>query len=317
MSITETRLDAAEIGVFLRKLEDYEQQVDRLDFPDQPFADGKIVPLQIQNKPWARESVYHQVTHVGHFKLARNYTTSIPTVEVLFKEFRQKIHKWVSGYRYSEDDMAAVVRMGKSLDVEKIYAVQEAGRQELNELIAFGDRSIGMPGFINHPAVLRSVSPFALNATSTPIQALAVLNDAVNSVVNLTRKQEKPNTLLLPLSVKNYYSNLLIRDNSGGMINKTVLRHFLDENDYITDIESMTELEAASLRERGLGNRPIMMVYDRNMMKVKGKIYQPISFSDPRPEGVDGFVRPAKFKYAGIQFRRPYSCHVVELPQAA
>ena len=52
-------------------------------------------------------------------------------------------------------------------------------------------------------------------------------------------------------------------------------------------------------------------------MKLKAKIYQPLTYGDPRREGADGWVRPAKFKYAGIQFRRPWSCHVVELPNAA
>lgn len=317
MAITEERLDAAEVGAFLRKLEDVEKEVDRLEFPDQPFADGDIVPVETQNKPWAEFSVYHQVSHIGSFQLARDYTTTIPRIDVLFKEYRQEIYKWVAGYDYNEDDIAKVIRMGHNINIEKIYGVNESSRQELNELIAFGNPAINMPGFINHPAALRSWSPFALNATSTPIQALAVMNDAVNSVVKLTNKQEKPDTLLLPQSIYDYYNSLLIRDNNGGMIDRTVLEHFLAANKYITDIEGLTELEADTLRDKGLGNNPIMMVYDRNLMKVKAKIYQPLTFIPPRPEGVDGFVRPAKFKYAGIQFRRPYSCHVVQLPQAA
>ncbi len=203
----------------------------------------------------------------------------------------------------------------------KKYDISSPGRtwglnQILNELIAYGSHQIGMPGFINHPDVLKSISPYDLDSTSSPSEKLGVLNDMFNSVVTLTNNVEIPDTLLLPLSRYNVCVNELI-STSGGLINKTVLRHFLETNPYVKNIQPLTELESANLQAAGLGNKPLAIAYCRNKMKVKAKIYQPLTYGDPRREGVDGWVRPAKFKFAGIQFRRPWSCHVIELPNAA
>ena len=53
MSLTETKLDSQQVGLFLRALEHIEREVALLDYPDQPFADGLIVPTHTQNIPEA------------------------------------------------------------------------------------------------------------------------------------------------------------------------------------------------------------------------------------------------------------------------
>jgi hypothetical protein len=310
----EQRLDDAEVGAFLRQLEDLEQQADRIEFPDLPFANGDIVPLDIKNDPWAQYTTYRQITHIGQWKHARNYSTDIPLVDFLYQEFRQKIHKWVSGYSWTDDDVAAVARMGDSLDNEKVFAVNESGRQTLNKLIAFGDPDLNMPGFINHPDALRSLALYPLNANSTALEQLKTLNNAVNSVVKLTKQVEKPDTLLLPLEERDYLSNSLIQIGSTAL-NKTVLQHFLETNGYIKNIEVLNELSKDALTEAGVGTKSCMIAYRRDPGKVKAKIYQSITFKEARRAGADGWVKPAIMKYGGIQLRRPYSMHVVELPE--
>ena len=317
MALTQIRLDAQQHGSFLRRLEYFEKQVDRFDYPDLPFGDGKIVPFHTQNKPQYESFTYTQINGVGTFDLLRNYATSIPIVEIIVDEHSQRIHKWGSSYTYSDDDVRAFLLQGWNINPEKIYVVQEARRQKMNNLVAFGDPSIQMPGFVNHPAMLRSYSPSDIDRTSTPLEALQVMNDSVYAVVNLTNQVEKPNTLLIPLSRFNIISSRLIQtDSGGGMINKTILQHFLDSNPYIEEVAPLTELEGGFLESKGLGNKPIMIAYRRNPMKVRAKIFQPLTWLEPRRWGVDGWQRPCKFKFAGIEFRRPYSAHVVTLPNA-
>jgi len=312
----DSRLDSADVGAFLRQLEDIESQILRIEMPELPFAQGKIVPMVIENKPWAKTHTYREISHVGQFKLIRNYTNAVPLIDVLFREYTENIYKYGSGYDYSDDDIISVARMNESLDTEKIIGVTEAANQTINELVAFGDPETGMPGFVQHPNALRSVAAYPLNDSSTGIQALSVLNYTVNAMIKVTNRIEQPDTLLLPGSVGDYLNDSLLQSGTT-TLPKTVLQHFLDKNKYIKNVEFLNELEADALSERGLGDRPIMIAYKRDPRKVQVKIYQTLTFLEPRRKGLDGWLRPAKFKMAGVQLRRPYSVHIVELPQTA
>jgi len=179
--------------------------------------------------------------------------------------------------------------------------VVEVGRQLLNDLIAFGDKSLGLHGFVNHPDAMYSFSPFKLDSTSTPRQCLAVLSDAVSAVVEATQQVEKPDTLLLPLRQYNFLANGPWSDAMGN----TILKQFLDTNPYIKDIEPLNELAGA-----GLDGLDIMQVYRRDRKRVKAQITQPLKWKELMRKGL-GYERPAVMKYAGISLRRPMSMHIV------
>lgn len=318
MALTEERLDAADIGAFMRRLEYLEKEVDRLEYDDLPFGDGLIVPIDIENKPEYTSFTYHQITGVGTFDLLTNYSTDIPEVQILVDEFNQLIHKWGSSYTYTDDDIRAYVKSNLDINREKILTLQDARRQKLNSLIAFGDPDINMSGFVAHPAMLRTYSPADIDRSATPMESLQVMHDAVYSVVSLTQQQEKPDTMLIPLSRYNVISSRIIETDSGnGIINKTVLQHFLETNPFIKEVAPLTELEGGYLESKELGNLPIMIAYKRNPRKVKARIFQPLTWLESRRWGLDGWKRPAKFKFGGIQFNRPYSAHTIYLPNAA
>lgn len=317
LSAPQITLDSAEMGAFVRDLEHKERELDRIEYPDLPFAEGKIVPLQMINDPVATTTTYHQVTSVGSFALIRNYTTVLPQIDVLTREFTMDIHKWGAKYYYTEEDVLSYARSNISLPQEKIAGVLESARQEMNKLIAFGEPTIGMPGFVTHPDCFKSEAAFPINLSSTSEQQLTVLNDAVNFIPRYTKNLEKPDTLLLPLSVYQYLSNLPYTVANTGLMGKTVLQHFKESNAYIKNIMGLTELEADSVSQYGLPARPVMIAYNRNITKLKTKIFKNVGFHAPRPAaGIDAYQRPATFKMAGVELRRPYSMHVVELPQS-
>lgn len=309
------RLDAEEVGTFFQQLTDIETTIDReFDETDLPFAAGKIVPLDIQNKPWAQRWRYRWLRHVGQFKLIRNYSTDLPEVEIVFGEREMPIFKWGQGYTVNEDDIAAVTRMGESIEKEKVYTVQESGQQTMNKLIANGDLESGLAGFIDHPQALRSYASYSLNGNSTSVQKLQVLHDAMNAPVRLTKGQEKPNVLLMDLQTYQHLTSDIITIGTTAL-NKTVMQHFLETNPYCQEIGVVNEMTPEYFEEVGLPPKRLIQAYRRDMNKVKAKIYQPLRWTDTRPHGIDAFYRGAKFKYGGIDLRRPLSMHVVELPE--
>ncbi|MDJ0705114.1 MAG: DUF2184 domain-containing protein [Leptolyngbyaceae cyanobacterium MO_188.B28] len=304
---TEIRLDNATLGAFLRELELIESDLDREELADLPFANGTIVPLDIQNAPWARTVVYRRLTRTGWFKLVRSYPTDIPMVNVLTEEFTYPVHKWAGGYYFSDDDIQAIAHTEIDLEREDIEAVQETANQTLNDLIAFGDRKLKLPGFVNHPDAMRSFSPFAFDERSSANQILAVLNDACTTIVEITMQVEKPDTLLLPLRQFDYIMTARLDDTQ----ERTIGEHFIRTNAYIKNIQPVNELKGA-----GPDGTDLMIVYCRNPRKVKAKIMMELTWMQLQRKGL-GYERPACFKYAGCISRRPLSMHQVALPNAA
>lgn len=299
---TVTRFDDATMGQFMRELELRESDIDRESLAELPFAEGLIVPLDIVEAGWAKTVSYRRITKAGAFKLVGNYYTSVPMINVLTQEFIQRVRTWAGGYWISDDDIEAFEHTGEfSLEQEDISGVVEVGQQTLNELIAFGDRRIGMPGFVNYPDCLYSYSPLRLDASSTPRQCLAILSDAAVSVVNLTAQVEKPDTMLLPLSSWNYLTSTPWSDNAGD----SILKQYLNNSPYIKNIQPLNELTGA-----GPGGENVIIVYRRDKLKVKAKITQSLKWKQLERKGM-GFERPAAMKYAGLQVRRPFSMHIV------
>lgn len=310
-----TRLDAEEIGTYFGTLVDIETQIDReFDLSDYPFAAGSICPLNIQNKPWAKTWRYRWLRHIGQFKLIRNYTTDLPEVEVVYGEMEMPIYKWGQGYSVSEDDIAAVSRMGESIEQDKIYAVQESAQQKLNALIANGDAETGLPGFLDHPQALRSFAPYPLNGSATSQQKLEVLNDCANASARLTNGREKPDVLLMDTETYQHLSSDIIQIGSTAL-NGTVLEHFLATNPYIKEIGVVNEMAPDYLEQIGLPRKRFIQAYRRDPNKVSARIYQPLKWTDTRPIGVDSFYRGAKFKFGFIDLKRPFSMHVSVLPE--
>ncbi len=299
--MTEYRLDDATVGAFFRELELIETEVQQVEYADLPFASGKIVPLDIQNKPAKTSVTYRQTSKLGSFALQRNYSSALPMIEVLSEEFTQKVYKYAGGYWYSDDDILTASETGWDIESEKVSGVKEASEQLLNTLIAFGDSRIGMHGFLNDPNILYSYAPYTIDSNSETFQILALLHDTVTAVVKLTKQIEKPDTLILPVDQFHYLTTTMISDK----LQLTLMEWFLKSSPYIKNVESINELAGA-----GDGGTDMMKVYRRDRSKVKFRITQPLTFLQMTRKGL-GYERPAVLKAGGIVSYRPYSRHAV------
>ncbi|HEY9662264.1 MAG TPA: major capsid family protein [Allocoleopsis sp.] len=300
MALTQ-RWDNATIGAFERQLEHIEEEVQREQFSELAFAEGRVVPLDIKNMPGIRFSTYRKITAVGRFKLHRSYSTEIPMVNILSEEFTQQIHKWVGGYYLSDDDIEAALLQGMPLEQEDVQAVREAAMQQLNHLIAFGDPALQMPGFLNHPDVLHSFAPKPINSGATANEILALMNDGASAIVELTKQVEKPDTLQIPLAQWNYISTARL-DNT---LERTIFEQFAKTSPYIKNVEIVNECAGA-----GIDGTDIMVFYKRSPQKFKAMVFEDFRYAAMERRGL-GFQRPAFFRYGGLRIYRPYSIHIV------
>ena len=302
----ELRLDDAGVGAFEQQLEYIESEVRKRKRPALRFANGEIVPLETLNIPWADVTTYRMLTGVGQFALSRDYTTNVPMVDTLSEEVSQRVFKYIGGYQVSEEEAYKSVHMGQNLDDQKASMVQMVADQTLNKLIAFGDPETGMPGFVNHPAWLRSYALYPLNSSSDANQLLSVLKAPVSAVITLTNGVEEPDTMLMPYEPFEFLTEARLDTT----LSDTVLRQFLKNNGHIKNIQPLNELAGA-----GPDGEDVMIVYRRSPETVKARITDKFRFRKLQPQPF-GYQRPAAFKYNGILPYSPYGVHVVILPKS-
>jgi hypothetical protein len=301
------RFDAYTLGAVERSLEYVEQEVQREEFAALPFAEGKLVPLDILNKKGIRFTTYRMITRIGKFMLHRSYSTSVPMIGVLSQEITQAVHKFVGGYYLSDDDIDAMDVAGMPIEQEEVAAVREAAMQEQNELIAFGRPELDMYGFLNHPNFLHTflAAGFSSNFSSNAI--LGMLHDMVSKQVTYTKQVEKPDTMLLAPNDYYYIAGARV-DNT---LNTTILKQFLDTSPHIRNVEPVNECEGA-----GVDGTNIVVSYQRDKKKVKAMIIEDFAFLPLQREGL-GYQRPGKFRYGGLRPYRPYSVHIGYAAKAA
>jgi hypothetical protein len=291
----QSRMDDYAVGHIQDALTEIEQEAIEEDREDLHFAGGQLVPIEVKNKPHIRRSRYRQVTRVGSWQLARDYTTNVPKVNIVTREFEQDVDKFVSGYNLSDDEILAANAIGEDLDAEKVRTVVEAGREHLDSMVSTGNEK--HPGFVMHPSTLKVNSPYKFTSASTANAIISVLQAAETNMLKITRNREKPDTMLIAQDAFDYI-NFARLDNA---LTETILEFYLKKSAYIKQVQPLIELNTA-----GDDGTPCLCIYRRDPRKVKAMLFQDITFKDFYPQPW-GYERPAEMRYGGIRFYKPYS----------
>jgi hypothetical protein len=300
----ELRTDSPGVMAFARDLEYKEARVIEQVYPEKKAANGLMIQIEEVEMPWALSTSFRMTDGVGSFELADDFTTNLPFVDMVATEFKNDVKSYRSGYYYSEKEVAAFNHLGMPIDEQKIALVRKAYVQTLNRLILFGDRKTGMPGFVNHPAFLRSISPYKLDGSvGNANQLISALSFGMSAVSDSTIDALECDTIWLPRKQFTYLTSQARMD---GALEKTVLKFFKENNtNPNVQIGWMRELEGC-----GPNGEDVALFYSRNPMYVKARITDPFRF---RQLMVYPFMlyRPVAFDWNGIQVYNPYSVHVM------
>lgn len=295
MSTTQVRMDDYTLGAFKDQLLWIEPQILEEEMEDLYWADGTFIPMENLEIPWAQDTSYRQTTGLGSWELANDYTTHVPMVETLSQEFRQKVSKFIAGYRYTDDEMMKAVHLNEPIEEQKMKTVITTGNQKLNDLIFKGGD--GLQGFLNHPDTLKMYAAYPMNSSSTANQIIATLINAENAMTRLTRNVEKPDTMLIAKSCYDYvnYAQLTTINDS------SILDYYFKKSPYIKDIEPLLPLEGA-----GENGSNVACLYKRDKAKLKARTTESIGFRKFLPTAW-GIERTATMRYGGLILYRPYS----------
>lgn len=303
MAVKETRIDDLTYGAFKKSLEYLEAKVIERKYPQHKAAEGMLFKVEQLQIPWAESTTFTMMDGVGEdFELGDDQTTNLSFVEMVGTEFSQGIYQFRKGYYFTEKEVARTVHLGIPIEERKISMVRRLYMQTLNKLLLFGHRQTGQPGFINHPAWLRSAAPFPLNSVSNSNEMLATLHAGPSGVIKSTQSAFEPDTLLLPRSKFDFLNSQARIDNT---LENTVLKHFLKNNPSVRNIDWLNELEGA-----GPGGTDIAIFYSRQPDTFVGRITDPFRFRDPIREPFR-IVRPVAFDYNGIIPYEPFTVHVM------
>jgi len=293
---TEVRLDDFTIGAFKDQLLDMEPGSLEQEYERLYWANGDLIPVETKEAPWIQDVGYRETTVLGSWEIMRDYTTHIPMVERLSREFRQSVIKIGGGYRYTDDEMTQAIHLNEPIEQQKMNAVIAAGKQKLDDLMFRGGE--GVQGFLNHPSTLRMFAAFPFNASSTANQILATLIDSENTISRITKDIEQPDTLLMAKSAWDYTSYARL---DSSVSDTSILEYYMKRSPYIQDIQPLLPLEGV-----GENGSNVACMYKRDINKLKARITQSMGFRKFLPTAW-GMERTCTMRYGGLVIYRPYS----------
>jgi hypothetical protein len=301
-------LDADESIFFARELEFV-----KANSYDKKYADLKarmLLPVSSEAGEWAEAIVYDQYDSVGMAKLVATYGDDLPRADVKGKQFIHPVVSMGSAYGYSLQEIRASRAKGKNLEQRKANAAKRAMMELENRLAFLGDSSAGLNGFLNHPSMpevtlkndnTSSQKPWTdANgvALKSGVQIIRDMNLVANAVVQNSKGKEVPDTMILPLTRFLYVSSTPWSADAEA---KSIMKVFLEQSQYIKQVEWLNELETA-----GAGSTKRMIAYRRDPEAITMEV--PVDFEqfDPQPKNLE-FVVPCHQRYGGVLFYYPLS----------
>ena len=291
------RLDAGETAALARQLEHIYAQTYDVKYAE--LKARRFVPIDTSVDAGAEFFTYRQWNMFGMAKLIANYADDLPRVDSLAKEFPAPIKSLGASYGFSIQDMRRAAMSGSQLDARRARAARRAHEQAFDDIVAFGNADAGLGGMSNNANVpiVPAVTGTWVTSIATPLQMIEDLNELVNSIILATLETFIPNTLLLDnTSFQRINSTPM---STTGDADKTVLRFFLDNNPYITDVDQWNKLNAA-----GAGGVSRAIAYQRSEEVLAAVEPQPFEQFPPQARNLE-FVIPTHSRVGGVRVQYP------------
>ena len=302
MSHKHTLLDADESIFFGRELEHVKTKS-----YDKKYAQLKartLFPVSSEAGPGAESITYEQYDSVGLAKVISSYADDLPRADVKGKQFTSIIKSLGSSFGYNIQEIRAAQMAGKPLAQRKADAAKKAILTREDQIAFSGDATNGILGFLTNPniplVVLAADGTGASTtfASKTADKVLRDLNKVVNSIVELTKEVEIPDTMLLPTEIYNYLKNTPWSTANDG---KSILKLFLENNDYIKNVFSVPRMKGA-----GAGGLDRMAVYRRDPDALTLEIPQDFEMLEEQARGLE-YVTPCHSRIGGVIVYYPLS----------
>ncbi len=309
----EDRLDAGEVAYVLKALEYVYAQAADKEYPE--LLAKTLLPVDMSVPTGAESFTYYQWDKIGKAKFIQNYATDFPNVAAFLKRFNAPIGALGIGYQYTIQDVRAAqsVQYGNGAPLDQIFAdtARLAHEMKVDDVAAYGESARGIKGFVNHsaiPAITVSAGGgnwAALTLTDANNNLIvADLNKLANAPEQATFGLRKPDTLILPLSVK----PRVMAPNSINAFNPApLLKTWLQNQEDIKNVFFWSKLDAANSAGALAAGVARAMVYKRDPSVVALVIPQLFEQFPPQPRGM-AFKVPCHSRIGGVKLPYPLAC---------
>lgn len=291
------RADANETMFFTRQLEHVQVEVVEDEFPE--LKAKQLIPLRGGVNPGAQSFTWRQWSRVGLAKMIANYATDLPDMKMYGTEATTSIRTIGDKYSYSTQDIRSAMMGNVPLDSMYARYAREAYERKVDSVLALGDSTRNVPGFLKNSAVPLVTSGITGNWDgSTPAQILADLYAFAFSVWNASKQIHSPATLLL--GGKEY--QIIASTPFSSQVPDTILEVFMRSSTMIREVIPWLACEGAAAN--GTDNRAVAYTRDPRYL---GYI-EPLPFQSlpPQAHGLE-FEVPCEGRVGGTVIYRPLS----------
>jgi hypothetical protein len=305
--IDSVHLDANESQYFARELEHVKTKTYDIKYPELK-ATG-LIPVSGEAGPGAESITYQQFDQVGMAKIIADYADDLPRSDVKGKEFTSVIRSVGGSYGYSLQEIRAATMAKKPLVTRKAASARRANDQLVDQIAWFGDTVNNLPGLLsnaNIPEVAAgtggSLSPNTLWAGKDGNEIVDDLNNLANSVIDVTKGIEVPDTLLLPIAQFSLIATKRMADGT----DTTVLEFFMKNSPSIKRVEWVSQLKGA-----GTNGVDVAIVYKNSPENLTLEIPQPFEQLNVQQRGLE-FIVPCHSRIGGVLIYYPLSLAKME-----
>ena len=296
-----SNLDAAQSVFFLRELEQVKTATYDVLYPI--LKARGLVPADPQQPPTGAEIItFRTFDRVGMAKVLASYAQDLPRVDIFGTEQTSLIRGLGAAFGYSLQDVRAAAMMNKPLASDKASAARETIEEKIDDIIANGDSTYNLPGFLNNASVPQA-SVATVSGATTWADKLALdpdlvvddVTDAIADMVELTKGREQPDTCLMPIGQYRRLSSTRLIDRDF-----TVLEYLQKANPDIT-FDSWYRLTGA-----GVGATDRMVIFRKDPKKLAWQVPQEFEMLAVQEKGLE-FEVPCHARVGGTIIFYPLS----------
>lgn len=299
------RFDAATTLFLARELE----AVDQYDYSELNAGSlaMKYFPLVTGVGQWDASYTYKMYKAVGRAKVSSRNNDDAPAVSLVMTPATKTIKDITDSYKWSFADIQRAAQAGVPLDRMTAMAARMASDRKIDDLLALGDTTIGIEGFLK----LTDVSPLTAVAktsgttwnTNKATDADKIIADvsSMTAAVFQALKQttDAPQFQKFVLLVPTLAYTAIATTARSANSDTTILRFILNNNPWIEAIEPWFQCDTA-----GAGSVGRAMLYPRNPLW--GGALCPMDFySLPPQENGQDIVVPTRSSCGGAVVRYP------------
>ena len=309
-----------EDDIFLNnELRRIEKAIIDVDYPDMPFATGKIIPISTELPAGTKWYSYKIRNKLGMSKVIANPADDLPRVGIDYKEVAGKIINIGNEFGYTFKDIRASKVANKPLESDLMFSSKEANMLLFDNVLQYGDAFSNILGLYNNPNVTEYAvgtggtgSPNTLWISAgvgvkTADQIIADICGLIRSVVVTSKGIKKVNRLLMPLEHHTY----ITQTPRSAVSDKTIFDWVKSVNPGVEFIP-LHSLEKTNLTANGILGPDGVSALTGSMMVAMSVSIDSIRAHNPlvhtlHPMYQKGLelITPTEMEFGGVDIKKP------------